>query len=246
MEKVSLTVETREIGKGPAKRARLEGKVPAVLYGRSINPISVLADRREVEDMVKGKSGMNVMIDLKVKGGDSGLALIRDYQADPFRREFTHIDFQAIKETDHIEVEVPVQINGESIGVKEGGILEIHRRTLLIRALPKKIPDNIPIRVDDLKVGDSIHADDITLPEGVEYPHKVNYTVVSIVTPTKIEEVVPVAAPVEGEEAAVPAEGEAAAAAAAPAEGADKGAEAKAADAKAAPKGAEAKGKKGE
>ncbi|HPW44755.1 MAG TPA: 50S ribosomal protein L25 [bacterium] len=219
MKRVALTAETREAGKGVSKKLRSDGQIPAVLYGRSIEPVSIVVNRKEVEAAVKGSQGTNILIDLSIKGGESGLARIRDYQADPFKREFLHLDFQAISITDKIEVEVPIEITGKSVGVKEGGVLEQMRRTLLVKALPDRIPASIALDITDLNIGDSVHADEIKLPEGVEYPSKMNYAVVAVVPPTKVEEVAAVtaAAPVEGA-AAAPAEGAAAAApAAAPA-----------------------------
>ena len=118
MERVTMTVEQRELGKGPAHRMRVAGRVPGILYGRTVKPIAISADRRELERAVKTKAGMNVIIDLKVAGGDSGLALIRDYQADVFKRDFTHIDFQAISLQDKLEVEVPVVLD---VGLLDGG-----------------------------------------------------------------------------------------------------------------------------
>jgi large subunit ribosomal protein L25 len=209
MEKVTLTAEKREPGKGSAGRMRDAGTVPGVLYGKKVKPIPIAVSRRALDDAVKTKSGMNVMIDLSVKGFDSGLAFIRDYQADPFRREFTHVDFQAISMDEPIELEVPVVLTGESPGVKEGGVVVVSRRTLEIRALPDRIPEKIEVDIGTLMIGDSIHANDVTLPDGVEFPQKINYSIVAVVPPAK-EEVAPVAVPVEGE--AVPAEGAAPAA----------------------------------
>jgi large subunit ribosomal protein L25 len=218
MKKVPLLAEVRETGKGPAKRMRTVNRVPSVLYGRSVKPIAISVDRKEIETAVKTEAGMNVLFDLKVAGGDSGLALIRDYQADPFKRNFTHIDFQAITMKDKIAVEVPIEIVGKSIGVKEGGMLEQLRRTVLVRSMPDKIPTSIKVDITELNIGDSIHTAEIALPEGVEYQTKMNYTVVSVVPPTKIEAATPVAAAVTAEgvpvEGAVPAEGTAAAPAA--------------------------------
>ena len=73
MERVALTAEIREPGKGKARRARVADKVPAILYGRSVKPLSIFVDRRPLEAAVKTKAGMNVIIDLSVTGGDSGL-----------------------------------------------------------------------------------------------------------------------------------------------------------------------------
>ncbi|HPQ80532.1 MAG TPA: 50S ribosomal protein L25 [bacterium] len=229
MERVALTAEMRTPGKGGARQARMAEKVPAVLYGRTVEPLAVVVDRKELEKAVKTKAGMNVMVDLTIAGGDSGLALIRDYQADPFKRRFIHIDFQAITLSDKLEVEVPIVFTGASVGVKEGGVVEQLRRTVHVRALPTAIPESIEVDITELNIGDSIHAEQLTLPEGVEFSSATNYTIVAIVPPAK-EEVAAVAVPLEGEAAAAPAEG--AAAGAAPAEGEAKPAEAKPAEGK--------------
>ena len=216
MERVALVAEQRTLGKGPAHRARVEGRIPAILYGKAVKPVAISVNKRELEKAVKTKAGMNVLIDLSIVGGDSGLALIRDYQADPFRREFTHVDFQAISLTDKIEVEVPIVLVGESQGVKEGGVVEQLRRTLHISALPEKIPEKIEVDISALMIGDSIHAKEVTLPEGSEFPRALNYTIVAIVPPAKEEVAAPVpGAVVEGAvEGAVPATAEGAAPAA--------------------------------
>lgn len=244
MKRVALTAEMRETGKGPAKRMRAEGRVPAILYGKTVKPLPLYVDRAQVEKIVKGETGMNVMIDLSVKGGDSGLALIRDYQADPFKREFTHIDFQAITMKDKLELEIPIEFVGTSIGVKEGGVLEILRRTAHVKTLPDKIPSSIKVDISELMIGNSVHADELKLPDGVEFPHKVNYTIVSVVPPAKAEDFAPAAAAVpEGE---VPVEGAEAVAGAAAAPGTPGAPGAEAAEGKGAPEKKGASEKKAE
>jgi len=205
MKRVALTVEKRDVGKGVSRRMRVSGRIPAILYGRSVEPLAISVDEKQLEEVVKGEAGMNVLVDLSVAGGDSGLALMRDYQADPFKRNFTHVDFQAVTMKDKLDIEVPIEIIGKSIGVKEGGVLELLRRTVHVRALPDKIPSSIRIDISELAIGDSVHADELTLPEGAEYPHDANYTVVAVVPPAKVEEVTPAAVEmaegVEGAEA---------------------------------------------
>ena len=212
MERVTLNATMREPHKGANNRLRMSGRVPGVLYGSKVEPTALSVDAKEFLKATKTHSGMNVMVDLAVEGGESGLAFIRDYQADPFKRDFTHVDFQAISLDEPIEIEVPILITGDSHGVKEGGVLVQQRHTLHIKAKPNDIPDSIEIDITELDINDTIHANDIALPSGVEFPHTSNYAVVAVVPPTKEEEVVPV--PTEGAVAeGAPAEG-------APAEGA--------------------------
>lgn len=215
MERMALTAEVRKPGKGLARGMRSSGKVPAVLYGKAVPSLPISVDRKQLEAAVKTKAGMNVLIDLAVQGGDSGLALIRDYQADPFRREFTHVDFQAIRLTDKLEVEVPLILLGTPVGVKEGGVAEQLRRTIHIRALPTAIPDKFELDISELAIGDSLHLSDVKFPEGVESSQVANCAIVTIVPPMKEE--APAVVPAEG---VAVAEGEAPAEGVAPAEGA--------------------------
>jgi large subunit ribosomal protein L25 len=210
MERVTVTAEKRAPGKSAAKKVRAEGKIPAILYGKSVQPLSISVDGRKFENATKTTAGMNVMIDLSVENMDSGLAFIRDYQADPFKREFKHVDFQAISLDETIELEVPIEIIGTSVGVKEGGVLVQQRRSLDIKAKPNDIPDKITVDISALTIGDTIHADDLNLPEGVEFPHSANFSVVAVVPPAKEEVPAPAEGEevAEGEEAAAPAEGE--------------------------------------
>lgn len=206
MERFALVAEARGTGKGVARKLRAAGKVPAVLYGTSVEPKSLAVDSYEFEKIAKKAKGSTMLIDLDVTG-EKSMALVRDYQADPFRREIKHIDFQAVGMNDKIEIEVPVQLTGNPAGVKEGGILEQLRRTLNVRCMVSAIPSHIDVDVTALNIGDNIHADELKLPDGVEFPVAANFTVAAVVPPTKEEEVKPVVA--EGEEGAeAPAEGE--------------------------------------
>ncbi len=214
MERVAITGEKRSVGKGASRRARAAGQVPAVLYGQKVDPQPLVVNRKELERAVKTKAGLNVLVDLTIAGGDSGLAVIRDYQADPFRRDFIHIDFQAVSLDEKLEIEVPIRLVGTSRGVKEGGVIEQSRHALTICTTPDRIPDGIEIDITNLDIGDNLHANDVVLPEGATFPRQVNFTVVAVVPPAKEEEAA--ATTEEGVAAAAPAEG--AVAAAAPAE----------------------------
>jgi len=207
---------------------RLKGKVPAVLYGKKCELQNLLVEASDLLRVTATKAGLNVLVDLKVSGGKPTTVLIRDYQAHPIDRHFTHVDFQAIDVSERLSVEIPIILVGQAIGVKEGGILEQLLRKVEVRCLATQIPENIEINVEHLNIGDSIHSSDISLPKGVELARAMNYTIATVVPPAK-EEVPAVAAavPVEGapaEGAAAPATVEGAAAPTGPkAEGAEKG-----------------------
>ncbi|MDP2600166.1 MAG: 50S ribosomal protein L25 [Deltaproteobacteria bacterium] len=221
MERLKLSAESRaEAGKGLAQ-LRAKGQVPGIIYGKKREPKLVQVVARELEKATMTDAGFNAIFELSLDGKAEGLVRIRDYQAHPLKRNFTHVDFQTVDLKEKIEVEVPIRIVGKSKGVKEGGVLEQQRRTLHLKCLVSQIPEHIDIDVSNLDIGQGIHANEIVLSEGVEFPHDTNFIVLSVVPPTKEEEAAPAVA-AEGTEAA-PAEGAPAAAGAAPAaEGAAK------------------------
>lgn len=221
MEQIKLNAASREkAGKG-LNQLRLSGFVPAILYGKKQTPQLLQVNMKEVERAVRSESGFNTIFDLTLDGKSSGLVRICDYQADPIKRLLTHLDFLTVDLKEKVVVEVPVHIVGKAEGVKLGGILEQQRRTLELKCLVTQIPDHIEIDVTALVIGQGIHANDVKLPEGVEFPHEQNFVIVAVVPPVKEEEVAP--APVEGAavegaaegapvEGAAPKEGEAKAA----------------------------------
>ncbi|OGQ22661.1 MAG: hypothetical protein A3I05_03815 [Deltaproteobacteria bacterium RIFCSPLOWO2_02_FULL_44_10] len=220
MERLVLEATTRAVGKGVARKIRAAGNIPAVLYGRKNEPVALSVHGRAFEKVTKASPDLTAIIDLTIDGKEKFSALIRDYQADVIRRHFTHLDFQAIDLTEKLDLEVPVHLIGLPIGVKdEGGVLEQLRRKIHIRVLPTNIPKHIEVDVSNLKIGQSVHADEVKLPEGVEFPHVTNYTIAAVVAPQKEEVAAAPVAAVEGA-AATPAEG------AAPSAEAEKGAKA--------------------
>lgn len=230
MEKASLTATSRELGKAKTNGLRVAGQIPAILYGREHKPVTIAVDGKSIHKVLSSKAGLNILIDLDIEGKEKVMARVCDYQAHPLTREFTHIDFQIVDLKRKIEVEVPLHFEGKAPGIKEGGVMDIQRRTLDVKCLPTAIPEFIAVDISALNIGDNIHMNDLKLPEGVECPHDQNFVIVAVVPPAKEEEVV-VAAPVEGEAAAAgaaaPAAGAAAPAAAgdkkaAPAAGAEK------------------------
>lgn len=233
MERTSLTANPRDLGKAKTTGLRNTGKVPAVLYGREHKPVNIAVDNKEVLKALSSKAGLNVLIDLNIGGAEKVVARVCDYQAHPVTREFTHIDFQVVDLKRKIEIEVPLHFEGKSPGVKEGGVMDIQRRSLTVKCLPTAIPEFIAVDISALNIGDNIHINELKLPEAVECPHDQNFVIVAVVPPAKEEEVVVAAAPVEGEAAAG-----AAAAPGAPGAAAPGGAPAAAAgDKKAVPQG---------
>jgi large subunit ribosomal protein L25 len=202
---VTLNGEVRDRrGKGAAREARRQGKVPGVIYGKGEEGVPINVVGKELLTVLHGHAGSNVILDVKLAGqeGVDRKALIREMQKDPLSGSVTHIDLMHISMTEKITVDVPVHVKGLSIGVKDyGGILEFIMRTLEVECLPNDIPNEIVVDVTPLMVHDSIHVRDITVANG-EILNDPDQVVVTIVSP----QVEKVATP--GEEGAAPAEPE--------------------------------------
>jgi len=238
MEVGKLSVEFRaQTRKTAVRRLRTAGKIPAICYGKGVEPIAIAVDPILLVKALDPIKKTNTVIKMTVTGtptGDQELTvMVRDVQKDVLRGNVTHADFIRVSLDKEVHAVIPLVLTGKAAGVKEGGILHQVIRQLQVAALPDKIPVKIEVDVTALNMGDALHVRDLTLGTGVR-PLVDGGTTVCSVTAPKAEKV----------EAVVVAEGAAAegAAAAAPADG--KAAPAAAADAKAGAKAAPAKDEK--
>ncbi len=212
METTTLQAEVRASrGKGPARRLRAQGKVPGVFYGPGIEPTPLTLSPKELVKALRGERGRNVVFKLSVDGKED-LAMVKDLSTDPVTQELLHIDLYRVTEDKVLEVHVPFHATGRAVGVVQGGVLNITRRTLPLRTTPANIPASIDVDVTHLDLKDTISVKDIELPEGVECMLRSTLTLAIILEPRK-------AAASEEEEATAPA---ATAEGAAPATDADK------------------------
>lgn len=215
MAEVRIKAERRtEAGKGPARRARAAGRVPAILYGGGMDPVSITVDRRELALAYHTDSGANVLLDIEVDGNNT-LALTRDLQRDPVKGTLLHADFIKIERDVRIEVEVPMHLVGESPGVSEGGVLEQPLHALSITVLPGDVPEAVDVDISSLAIGDSLKVADIAVSLEYEILSDPDATVVHVAQPISEEELeameaaVAEAVPEEVEPAAEEAEEEA-------------------------------------
>lgn len=210
---VTLEAEPRDdTGKGAARKLRARGKVPAVLYGPDLAPHRLAVDSRELWHALHTDAGMNVLIDLKLDG-EEFLTMPREVQRDIVRGTLLHVDFLRIRKDVAIQVEVPILLTGESVGVKEGGVVEHHLWELRVEVLPTQVPESIEADISRLSIGDSIHVSDLRIPQHITVLTPLEETIVSVVPPPvlQLEEEVPEEEGVEvpeGEEAPEGAEGE--------------------------------------
>lgn len=181
MEKVSLAAEKREEhGKGAARTLRRAGMVPAVLY-REGRAQSIKINRKELAKLINTVAGEQVMVDLNFADGDRKLALLKNFQVDPLKRELLHTDFFEVSLTEKVRITVHVATFGEPIGVKrDAGILQHVLREIEIECLPDHIPGKIEIDISKYELGQSLHVGDLKLGEGIKLitdPHEVVVTV---------------------------------------------------------------------
>ena len=153
-------------GKNEARRLRVSGRVPAVVYGarkegQAPEGVPVAVDPKEVLRILHSESGANTLINLKLDGGESRV-MVRDYQLDPVTHQLLHADFYQLAMDKAIVVSVPVVIKGEPQGVKQqGGLLDFVTRDIQVQCLPTDIPENIAIDVSELMLHQSIRVKDI-------------------------------------------------------------------------------------
>jgi len=181
MANVELNVSARtKTGKGVSRSLRREALVPAVVYGRGMEPCAISVDPKVLAKSLDPEAGWNTLITLKGDGAfDGKQVIVKDMQVDPLRGDALHVDFHAVDLKSKVSVMVPVTPVGKSEGEKAGGNLEVIRHELEVLCLPTAIPATIEIDVTALNIGDVLHVAEVVAPEGVELPYDVNFTVIT-------------------------------------------------------------------
>ncbi len=169
MSEVTLTAEHgRTTGSSSSGRLRTEGKIPGVVYGHGIDPISISVARRDLRAALHTDAGHNALINLQVDGG-SHLTIVKDLQRHPVRNEVTHVDFLVINRNEVLTVDVPIVLEGEADAVHgEGGTIDQQLFTLSVQAKPGQIPNELTLDISGMAIGDALRVSDLSLPAGVE------------------------------------------------------------------------------
>lgn len=199
---IVMTVQRREPeGKGAAGRLRREGMVPAVVYGGERPAVPIAVNEKAVRELLKQESGENTIFLLKLEGTkEERQAMIRELQVDPLTGRFVHIDFIRIVKGHKLTVDIPVHLEGDSVGVRHGGRMDFVTRELSVELLPREMFDHFSVDVSAMEVGDSVTVADLAgqLPEHGRFLEDGHRVVVMVEAPRKAEE----------EEAAAAAEAE--------------------------------------
>ncbi len=159
---VVATPRTGKFNKNHARRVRVEGKIPAVVYGAGQESVAVAVDPKVVTRILHSESGHNTIFDLNVEGAALVKAMIVDWQHEPIKGKLLHIDFKRIAMDKAMRVSVPVQLTGSPVGVRVGGgVLDQIMREVEIECLPGDIPDHLDVDVTDLELYGAIHISDL-------------------------------------------------------------------------------------
>lgn len=183
-----LDLEMRE-GRGRSCRNRLRavGKVPAVVYGRTIGSLAVQMDTKDVTRFLD-QHGAGGLVEFSLnRDGESEKyhAIFKEVQYHPYKRELLHVDLQQISLKEEINTHIPLRLVGEAPGIKKGGLVEQHLWQVEVSCLPTQIPEAVELDISSLDLGESFHAKDINLPEGVCLLTDEDVAVVSISLPRR-------------------------------------------------------------
>lgn len=172
MKSVSLKVYPRNAaGRNALRPLRNKGRIPAVIYGAGQSSQSLEVDAKELSSALQHHVSETLLVDLSVENDERAnrLALVQEIQHHPLSRDVVHVDFHEVSANDPVVVSVPVESEGEPVGVKTGGgVLEHVMHKMKIRALPKDLPEVIVVDVTALETGRSIHVSEVQVPAGVE------------------------------------------------------------------------------
>jgi large subunit ribosomal protein L25 len=183
-----VNVEPREAhGKGGARKLRQTGKIPGVLYGHKEKALSFSLDPHSFrKQMMTSGHGRNTV--LSVKGLEREvLALLKDTQVDPVRRDLLHVDLIEVREDEAVTVKVPVVFEGRANGVRAGGNQQVLRRQISVNTTPLNIPQQLVVDVTEMEIAQTCHAEDVVLPEGVTLQSRAKESLLTILAPKNVE-----------------------------------------------------------
>jgi large subunit ribosomal protein L25 len=189
MNEIVLEAEKREATtRGLINVMRRNGRIPGIAYGAGKEPMALSVEEKHLQRVIHSERGRNALISLKV-AGTSHPVLIKEIQRHAITRAILHVDFHRVSLKQKVEASVPVRLKGEAPGAKlSGGVLEHLIREVKVTCLPTEIPPALDADVSALQIGDSLKVKDLKIPTGVELLDDPEGVMVSVVSPTILEE----------------------------------------------------------
>ncbi len=182
VEQVSAVPREGKFNKNAARRVRVAGKIPGVIYGAKAPAIAVELDPKQMQRILHSESGHNTIFEVSISNGARVKAMIVDWQYEPIKDRLIHVDLKRIAMDKMMRVEVPIVVEGVPVGVKnEGGVLELVLREVEIECLPGDIPSSITVDVTNLALNDSIRVADLPHDGNFKFISEEDATVVHVV-----------------------------------------------------------------
>lgn len=183
MEFVTLNAENREgTKKGICRRLRVDGKIPAVLYGRTVVSRDLVISVKDLEDAIKKSKTRELFFEMQLSDGKCS-AMMKDFQKDPITGAFVHADFYALELDRKITARVYLNVKGLAKGVDMGGTLRVFDKMATVRCLPADVPETLDVDITDLGLGKTFYLKDVATPEGVEILVEGNTPVAMVIAP---------------------------------------------------------------
>jgi len=182
-----LVAEARTgTGKGAARQARRDGKVPGVVYGGGADPISIQIPFNVLLKRLKQGRFLSTLFNLKVEGQDDVRVICRGVQRDVVKDLPTHVDFMRLHRTSRVSLFIPVEFVGEEVapGIKQGGVVTVVRPEVELRVTAGDIPESITVDLSALNIGDVVTISDVDLPEGSRPTIDRDFVIANIAAPS--------------------------------------------------------------
>ncbi|MDA2967335.1 MAG: 50S ribosomal protein L25 [Actinomycetota bacterium] len=187
MSTTLVATSGRHSGSAAARRLRREEKIPAVIYGQGMEPISVVVERRDLRNALSGAAGSNTILEISLDGNIYP-AVIKEMQRHPVRRTVAHVDFLRINMSEELTISVPVVLAGEAKAVlAEGGLVDASSDTIDIVTTPANMPSEITVDITNMQPGDVIRLGEIKLPAGTRALGNPELAIVTAIAGSKAE-----------------------------------------------------------
>ena len=176
-------------GKGAARQARRDGMVPGVIYGGGKDPLAIQMPFNELLKRLKQGRFLSTLFNMQVEGEEDVRVICRDVQRDVVKDLPTHVDFMRLRRTSKINLFIPVEfINEEAApGIKRGGVLTVVRPEVELVVTAGDIPEKITVDLTGMAIGDIVHINDVTLPEGTKATIDRNFVIANISAPSGLK-----------------------------------------------------------